>query len=496
MNLTASLRPNVGRLQTSKGCQSTMSQTNEAKFHEIHRHRQLSLILRQTLTQTPPPKPTPTPQYNAMGTQAALVGGFSVTTLTSVSISGSQTLAVRWMFFCFSSISLACSISCILNATFVTVWGPGLALRGPRGSMAKAYFGMVHEQTQIFGSFVTALFFFALQSIIAFWIIDNSHSEDADRGSEEHQVHSIFATFVMGSGMLYAVYALRRMFYRFHDMHEDELTLRPSLPFVASMYGNTKSVEDQSIKDNKGLYSNSTQMGNSRGGGERKGKGQFTDIGLTDVGIGGGGGDERNWMTGTGGGQKGQDFVQKLRKFSLMGGGLTPDQLQNSIDPPQDPKTSDGTQNLPQSTAAKDDLPTSFHGYLFKKHHHKGGLQYLHGDPWNLRWFVLDEGRLFYYLNEEEWRNGSKPRNLTEPIAMGGYEVMVNPKDFEFGFKLESIGSAERDWELRAETEPLRLAWVKMLLKSNAIVGNTMGSDMENVVSMEIGEDETTNPMT
>jgi hypothetical protein len=79
-----------------------------------------------------------TNKYNAMGTQAALVGGFTVTTLTSITISENIPFTVRWLFFAFSSISLSCSISCILNATFVTVWGPGLALRGPRGSMAKA----------------------------------------------------------------------------------------------------------------------------------------------------------------------------------------------------------------------------------------------------------------------------------------------------------------------------------------------------------------------
>ena len=78
-----------------------------------------------------------------------LSSGFTVTTLTSLTIGEGIPFIVRWLFFAFSSVSLSCSISCILNATFVTVWGPGLALRGPRGSMAKAYYGMVYEQRQV-----------------------------------------------------------------------------------------------------------------------------------------------------------------------------------------------------------------------------------------------------------------------------------------------------------------------------------------------------------
>ena len=104
-----------------------------------------------------------TNKYNAMGTQAALVGGFTVTCLTSLSIGPDITPPIRLLFFVFSALSLSGSLSCILNATFVTVWGPGLALRGPRGSMAKAYYGMVYEQRQIFASFVAGVFFFAMQ---------------------------------------------------------------------------------------------------------------------------------------------------------------------------------------------------------------------------------------------------------------------------------------------------------------------------------------------
>ena len=68
---------------------------------------------------------------------------------------------------------------------------------------------------------------------------------------------------------------------------------------------------------------------------------------------------------------------------------------------------------------------------------------------------------------------------------MGGYEVMVNPKDFDWGFMLESVGNEDRDWELRAESESLRLAWIKVLLKSSLMGGNR-GSDMEILAGAEL----------
>mmetsp|Transcript_7488 Transcript_7488/g.13545 ORF Transcript_7488/g.13545 Transcript_7488/m.13545 type:complete len:411 (+) Transcript_7488:190-1422(+) len=378
-----------------------------------------------------------TNKYNAMGTQAALVGGFTVTTLTSLTIGEGIPFIVRWLFFAFSSVSLSCSISCILNATFVTVWGPGLALRGPRGSMAKAYYGMVYEQRQIFGSFVVAIFFFAAQSIVAFWVID------ADDNDDSMESYSWFATVAMLGGGIYAVYALVRMYSRFHALSPDELNLRPSLPFVQEMSG-AATVEDSEITAlQKKQMAKEREMAMLAAGGQV---------------------DERD-----------AKFAQKLKGFSLLGGGLTKDQVRASINNPQEIKGQGG-----------DAIPSNFHGYLQKKSHHRGGMQYLHGDPWKPRWFVLQDGKLFYYITEEEWKQGKPPRNEHNPIHMGGYEVMVNPKDFDWGFMLESVGNEDRDWELRAESESLRLAWIKVLLKSSLMGGNR-GSDMEILAGAELG---------
>ena len=93
--------------------------------------------------------------------------------LTAVDVAGTNAVeGVRQAFWASSALALACAMHCIINSTFAAVWGPGLSLRGPEGSVSKAYWGMTRERKHIMVSYVGALFFFVLQSIFAFHILD------------------------------------------------------------------------------------------------------------------------------------------------------------------------------------------------------------------------------------------------------------------------------------------------------------------------------------
>jgi len=110
-------------------------------------------------------------------------------------------------------------------------------------------------------------------------------------------------------------------------------------------------------------------------------------------------------------------------------------------------------------------------------------MQYIHGDPWKKRFFVLENAVLHYYITEEEWKAGKSARNVNAPISLGNYEVMVNPQDFEWGFMLESVGGEARDWELRCDSEEARLKWIKCLLKGS-LAGGNRGSDMNEIEAL------------
>jgi hypothetical protein len=409
-----------------------------------------------------------TNKYNAMGTQAALVGGFAVTTLTSLEVGVSVPNILRWFFFVTSSISVGSALHCILNATFVTVWGPGLALRGPRGSMAKAYYGMIREQGQIFGSFVTCLFFFGLETCVAFFIIDYQKDASLADGNDVRVIESYFALIIMLGLGCYAVYCLYLMYGRFHALSPDELDLRFSMPFLKKLNNSAASAEDKYIKKNKirkaaeaKASAEGFQVGNLTFGRRPSAAvGEESNMKLASKGKGGAAKEAR----------VGFDDRSSLAN---NGNGFVP--IKDVI--------------LPIASPGEDSI--GLRGWLYKKSHYKGGLTYLHRDPWKKRFFVLNEdGHLCYYVSEDVFENGKASRNAKSSsllIDMQHYEVMINPKDEEFGFKLESIGSSERDWELRAQDGDTRVTWVEHLLKAQT--ANFRGGRTEQHLDQDAGFD-------
>ena len=149
-----------------------------------------------------------TERFNSIGTQSSLIGGFVVAQLTAIQPgSDPNTLeGIKQVFWGASAISLACSVHCILNSTFAAVWGPGLALRGPTGSVSRAYWSMVNERKHIMVAYVASLLFFVLQTIMGFYIMDEKVG---------FSTSSVFATVTMTLGSMYSLWTLFRMSRRF-----------------------------------------------------------------------------------------------------------------------------------------------------------------------------------------------------------------------------------------------------------------------------------------
>ena len=69
--------------------------------------------------------------------------GFAITAMTSIDFdaysylgrSKGLTDAMETAFHITTTVSFAAALHCVCVSTFVVVWGPGLALRGPEGSM-------------------------------------------------------------------------------------------------------------------------------------------------------------------------------------------------------------------------------------------------------------------------------------------------------------------------------------------------------------------------
>jgi hypothetical protein len=108
------------------------------------------------------------------GTQAALMIGFILSSISQVPGWDNPTDAPGPMlvfYWVTSTISSCFGMHCLVCTIFIQVYGQGLALRGPPGSMVRAIKGMIAEQEQIFTSFLIAIFSFGLQCIGMYFIM-------------------------------------------------------------------------------------------------------------------------------------------------------------------------------------------------------------------------------------------------------------------------------------------------------------------------------------
>ena len=142
-------------------------------------------------------------RYQAIGTQAALLCGFSISSLTSLDPSDTEhvTKGVAHMFYISSFICVLTNLHVILTTLFVCNWAPGLALRGPTGSMSRAFDATRGERTQVNISFVVGVLAFGMQTTLCVWILDNKAAATAD---------SIIASCLMGVAAMASLLYLMR----------------------------------------------------------------------------------------------------------------------------------------------------------------------------------------------------------------------------------------------------------------------------------------------
>ena len=112
----------------------------------------------------------------ALGTQSSLLAGFIIANFVNNFLgphSGTNTaIGTQYLMYISTGVAMAASFHCILNSTFLCIWGPGLALRGGMGSVSRAYSEMKAERNQIVMSFNLSVVFFGFQCIATFLAYD------------------------------------------------------------------------------------------------------------------------------------------------------------------------------------------------------------------------------------------------------------------------------------------------------------------------------------
>ena len=113
--------------------------------------------------------------FDAFATISSLLAGFTLNSITNMVLDGSEKQSrVRVfadMYWVFTAAIFATSIHTLFCTILCNVFGPGLALRGPLGSMVRAVNGMFEEQYSILYSFVLSIVAFALMMTVYFWMV-------------------------------------------------------------------------------------------------------------------------------------------------------------------------------------------------------------------------------------------------------------------------------------------------------------------------------------
>lgn len=130
--------------------------------------------------------------FNAVGTQAAVLAGFTVTAFIEFDCPPDTNRLIKFAYYIASIVSLAANILCVANTTFLSVWGTGLAMRGPDGSMARAVDGMYNLRRNVFSLFGLGMVSLLFTAIFGSWIL---MAWEAAAASTVVLVYAIYSTW-------------------------------------------------------------------------------------------------------------------------------------------------------------------------------------------------------------------------------------------------------------------------------------------------------------
>ena len=132
----------------------------------------------------------------AVGTQAALLAGFAYSGLTQVAIPHERSYILKLMYLLVTTTAMCFELIAVLNTTLLSMMGPGLALRGPDGSMHPAVDGMMVEYRTAYYSFVLGLIFFHLSAALFSWLI-YVHCVPPSRHRHGHHILTLTLTLTL-----------------------------------------------------------------------------------------------------------------------------------------------------------------------------------------------------------------------------------------------------------------------------------------------------------
>ncbi|KAG8462380.1 hypothetical protein KFE25_012200 [Diacronema lutheri] len=108
-----------------------------------------------------------TKNCSAIGTQAALLSGFAYSSIIGISFTdGDVGTPMQMLYTAVTATAMTVELIALFNATMCAMLGPGLALRGPDGSMHRAVDGLTIEYRICFLFFALGVLAFFLSALL------------------------------------------------------------------------------------------------------------------------------------------------------------------------------------------------------------------------------------------------------------------------------------------------------------------------------------------
>ena len=106
----------------------------------------------------------------AISTSSALLAGFAWYGLTEVPFDSNASALMQTFYLVVTTLIMGLELLTVVNATLCAILGPGLALRGPDGSMHNAVTGMMTHYRFTLGCFTIGLICFMISALLYAWM--------------------------------------------------------------------------------------------------------------------------------------------------------------------------------------------------------------------------------------------------------------------------------------------------------------------------------------
>ena len=344
--------------------------------------------------------------FTVFGTNAAIIGGFTFGILTQniINYTSKAINLYKYWYYVLAACTIASSVHVILCTMLVQVYGPGLALNGPLGSMARAAEGMKQEQKQIIVGVIIMVASFTSATIWLFFCVMNFWE-------------AVAATGVFAIAIRYWYYYCERIYLRFYwKTQEDQWSGNPAERDSRMLS------EDENPANFKTIAVPEENTATSTG--------QFKKKKISILGSWGFG-KKKN------GKDDGADIEMEASEKRTYGNGLLNMMFRNPENMSEEQrasitetsKTNNSNNKHSGVAATSSNRSVAMEGYLTMRGHSE---QQIVSDSrrWERRYFVLSHAGDFYlYKSRQDFRQTPKKSLYSRPVRLIDFYVKVDNTD-------------------------------------------------------------------